>query len=956
MAGTLLGKNLVCGCLGALLLGGALQAQAAVYHVTSNADSGAGTLRTAIVLANLNPGPDTVFFNLPLSDLDITLTTDLPEITDLLTIVGASQPGFTKVPLVTLRSGGSLNGLRVAAAGTSVSGLRVTGFQTGISVTAPSCTIASCHVVSNAISGIQLNADGATISGCYVAASHTGIRIQSGNTNSLFGNFIGLHPSTGTANANSHGIMILSGRQFIGGTDADEGNVISGNTIAGISIGDSSHSNSIRGNIIGANASGSTAVPNGIGIGISGNYNQVGDIKSGGGNLISGNSSAGMVLEGFTAFCAFNRVQGNVIGTDLTGTFAIPNGTGIVIRTHFAYSNTVGSALAGARNLISGNSGPGIHIHEAQGTSLRGNYIGTDALGTAALPNGSHGVYVEAAPRTTIGGTGAGAGNLISGNGENGMFLIGPSLDDTTVEGNLIGVNAAGTAALGNREIGIRMLWATENVRIGGATTGAGNTVSGNARGIYSSASDHAVIQGNRVGTTLSGLSALGNTYVGIVIHDAVSNTIGGVTAAARNIVSGNGLDGIVLYGAGHLVQGNYLGLGADGETPIPNGASGLLLTGVQDVVVGGDLFVGGGNRISANGAFGIHVMHSSDCEFIGNWIGGHPMGAGFGGNDGRGIFITGNSSNNLVGGDIWSRGNVIAYNEGAGVAVGHSIHNVNAVGNRIDWNWIHHNHGLGIDLGSDGPTANDTVPGGDPDVGPNNLQNFPVITNVVDACGYVRLRGYLKSGLSQSYKLNFYGNVQFDPSGYGEGQIMLGSTNVNTAPLDTAAFDLTFTSPDPMPDYYSATATHIGRGDTSEFSHFGMLDTDGDGMPDGYERIHYGDPTGGDPMGDEDGDGESNLAEFIADTNPFDAEDYLRLTNVGRDAALPDDIVWAEFSSSRYRHYRLEYASAEELVGGEWRFGAMGVQPGTGGDMVMGQPVAGDAANTLLRIRVRLP
>ena len=130
-----------------------------------------------------------------------------------------------------------------------------------------------------------------------------------------------------------------------------------------------------------------------------------------------------------------NQVQGNYIGTDVTGTAAIGNGEGIFIT---GSNNRIGGTAAGAGNVISGNFN-GVYISGGGGTLVQGNRIGTDASGTAPLGN-VVGVLVVG-PDTTVGGTAAGAGNIISGNGLYGAFI---AFGGTTVQGNFIGTDATG--------------------------------------------------------------------------------------------------------------------------------------------------------------------------------------------------------------------------------------------------------------------------------------------------------------------------------------------------------------------------------------------------------------------------------------------------------------------------------------------------------------------------------
>ncbi|HOW97074.1 MAG TPA: right-handed parallel beta-helix repeat-containing protein [Kiritimatiellia bacterium] len=933
-------------------------AEGATYIVTNSANSGNGTLRAAISNANLGAGTDLVVFNLPAGSRTIAVSTELPRITDRIRITGTNHLASGSEPLVTLRAASAVvtNGLFLGAIGCTVTAMRVHGFEAGIMVTSPSCVIQRSWFMSNTDAGVCIKAGGTQIIGNYFATNDTGIQLVQGTTNSVLANYVGIHPLTGVADGNWRGIFIASDKNYIGSPSADDRNIISGNRLRGIDISWISSSNSIRGNFIGTDAAGTGAVANSEGILINGNDNFIGGTKGASGNLISGNRFNGITMDGLAQSVKRNRIEGNYIGTDVTGSNAIPNDTGIYMEEILCQSNTIGGALTAARNIISGNTNVGINLYYAPQNTIKGNYIGTDVSGRYALGNGSHGIHIEHAWGTTVGGTNAGAGNVISGNGRHGIFIFGELSDDTVIERNHVGVTAAGGLAISNGWSGI-MVSGAPLVTIGGI--GAGNVVSGNGRyGIYiTSANAHDVtVQGNWIGTTASGQGALGNRYEGVYVDDAPSNRIGGVSAAAGNVVSGNGAAGILITGAlsvSNVVQSNFIGTDEDGEDPLPNAREGLWLDTLSGCRVGGDLLVGGGNLISANGTDGIRLINCTDCVLLGNRIGAHAEGAEFGGNTDDGIVITGASTNILIGGDVWTEINIISYNGRNGIVLGNST---NTTGIRIDYNWIFDNGGLGIDLGADGVTPNDGGPVyGDGDDGPNGLQNFPVITNVFVDGVDLRLQGFLRSGVSQTYKINFYANTQFDPSGCGEGQISLGSTNVRTS-LDTAHFNATVPAPDPVPDYYAATATHIASGDTSEFSHFAMLDSDRDGMPDGWEARYFGSATGGDPAGHGDDDGMPNLDEFYADTDPTDGESFLRIARASTVDYPTHRVTVVTYPSSAYRQYAVEHSDLPGLVTNGWAAGLVGYEAGTGGIATNLDALPPGTTAAVFRVRGMLP
>ena len=272
-----------------------------------------------------------------------------------------------------------------------------------------------------------------------------------------------------------------------------------------------------------------------IGVTVTGSLNSIGK-KLAERNVISGNETRGVLVDGTGA--NGNRVAGNYIGTAKSGASALGNGTdGVEIGEPL---NVVGSPSVSGRNVISGNGAAGVNISDtsaANNGTILGNYIGTDATGSIDLGNAGAGILVVTGV-LTIGGISAGARNVISGNGSHGIFIFG-SGDNNVVQGNYIGTNAAGTAALGNDGDGIHASTSNGTV-IGGTAAGARNVISANGHdGVFLFSNTGQVIQGNRVGTKADGTGDLGNRGDGVYIF-ADNNTIGG-TASAANLISGNG-------------------------------------------------------------------------------------------------------------------------------------------------------------------------------------------------------------------------------------------------------------------------------------------------------------------------------------------------------------------------------------------------------------------------------
>ncbi|HYI45089.1 MAG TPA: hypothetical protein VE174_06450 [Actinomycetota bacterium] len=266
-------------------------------------------------------------------------------------------------------------------------------------------------------------------------------------------------------------------------------------------------------------------------------------------NRFDSSFESGIRLEGSGG----NSIQGNRIGTNAAGTDDLSNYVGVFIS---GPNNTVGGSGAGARNLISGNSGYGVRISGsgATGNSLQGNLIGTNAAGTAALYNW-RGVFIDGAPSNTVGGPGAGAGNVISGNQNQGVEIEGGGATGNSLQGNLIGTNAAGTAALPN-STGVD-IQAPSNT-VGGTGAGAGNVISGNDGAVTIGGSGNS-LQGNLIGTNAAGTAAVPNS-LGVHVFGG-DNAVGGLATGAGNVIAYNGSRGVgvAFGGAGNAILGNSI-------------------------------------------------------------------------------------------------------------------------------------------------------------------------------------------------------------------------------------------------------------------------------------------------------------------------------------------------------------------------------------------------------------
>ena len=404
----------------------------------------------------------------------------------------------------------------------------------------------------------------------------------------------------------------------------------------------------------------------------------------------------------------------------------------------------------------------GIYIHTtATGTRVEGNYVGLDAAGTADAGNGG-GIQVLSTGNT-IGGSTAAARNVVSGNDGSAISNLG---GNTIVQGNYVGTTADGLNALGNLD-GISVT--TNGNTIGGSGSGEGNVLSGSlspssaGAGVsFSGSASNNVVEGNLIGTNKDGTAAVANSRRGIY---AGSDT-GANNVIRGNVISGNPI-GIHLAGPGVTVQGNLIGTNRAGASALPNSAFGIEASGVGSNSVIGGTTPGAGNVISGNGATGI-ILSSTSNQVYGNSIGTTASGLSLpNGQDGIEVTLIG-PGNNTIGGESAGQSNRIARNTRDGVRIS------GGTGNRVGVNQIYENGGLAIDLAGDGVSGNDA---GDGDAGPNGLQNYPVLTSASGGT----VQGTLNSTTSTTFRVELFSNAACDASGNGEAARFLGSTNVTT-------------------------------------------------------------------------------------------------------------------------------------------------------------------------------
>ncbi len=345
------------------------------------------------------------------------------------------------------------------------------------------------------------------------------------------------------------------------------------------------------------------------------------------------------------------------------------------------------------------------------------------------------------------------------------------------------------------------------------------------------------LVQNSNLGTATFSSNAVlpGNSGNGLLIDNgAANNTIGGVGANQRNLISDNRLDGIKIVGAGpgNVILGNYIGTNSAGNQAAGNSQDGIYIDsdGVRIGRKGAGRNVISGNRYNGIVITG-NVSAAAHNIIAGNYIGTAANGKGSIPNAGDGIVLN-NTGANLI------SNNIIAFNgiatplivarrapvitpqlnvqESAGPGHGVDVLGSSTDGVSILGNSIFSNALLGINLGDDNkPTRNDSL---DDDFGPNDLQNFPILRSAIRSGSQTKVTGGFNSTPSRTFRVELFSTSPADPKGFGEGTTFLGFVTVKT----NRDGDATFTKLLPQVAagrFLTATATDKSSGDTSEFS-----------------------------------------------------------------------------------------------------------------------------------------
>jgi hypothetical protein len=640
------------------------------FTVTNLSDSGAGSLREAITLANADSGSPTLI-NFAVNGT-ITLDSALPALTHSTTIDATSESSHTSggPPVVEINcngkvgltfalgsDGSQLLGVAVAnAAGSGVTlvsgnitlndnyiGLNLAGAAAGNS--GDGLFIASTS--SNNRIGLNPTLATGVVGNVISGNGGNGISFNGSSGNTLVCNRIGSDPTGTTAIANGHNGLLLtggaSGNQIGGiaftdpatGASNDptgnkgtvtpvfvvppQGNLISGNGANGVLIDSGSHNNTLNGNFVGTSANGDAKIGNtldGVAVVNSDNNSLVGcqsfNLPFVYYNVLSGNGGNGLSITNSNN----TVVQGNFLGTAANNSQILANNLDGILVQGTSANTTIGGVIP-LGNVSAGNGQNGIEVRDTASNLISFNTFGGLFAFGGAAPNGNDGMLI-----TSTGGSIDVQTNVFSGNTHNGIE-IGGDASGVTVEPNIAGLDTEGTALLANGGDGLLIDDTAHNNTVGGSVFSVipQNTFSGNlGYGIeLGGHSFNNVVIASDVGTSSTGKTAMPNKQGGIIVdgtsHD---DTIGGFQPGGGNLISGNIGNGVTLAaGTGFIsVVHNTIGFDKSGQL-LPNTGKQLVVDpgSTNDTIIGNDLvcFAAGTRITTERGAIAVESLQVGD-------------------------------------------------------------------------------------------------------------------------------------------------------------------------------------------------------------------------------------------------------------------------------------------------------------------------------------------------------
>ncbi len=753
-------------------------ARAATYSVTTTADTGAGSLRQAILDANASPGHDTIAFAIPQppgppGPLTIVPASDLPRITSPVTIDGYTQPQTSANTAII----GTNAVLRIVLSGATVPDAVGLALDQGSG--------------GSTLRGLVINGFG--------GSNGAGVTFFDGpgtSGSAIEGCFIGTDAGGTTPVPNRFGVALGAALSRVGGGTPAARNLVSGNAVNGINA--NRDSATIQGNLIGTRADGVLPLGNGgRGIaagGAGGRDIRIGGANAGEANVIAYNALEGVVACGLGVRLERNRIFANgALGIDLgdcnfpdgvtandrrdddTGANARQN-TPVVWLSTLAPHPTPGTSVRQVTGYLDSrpNRSYRIEIYTNLQQDASGHGEGEAFLESVDVTTDANGyAYFNrtiAPVATPLANSFVSATATDLASGDTSEFSAsavtlsalrvtsiaesGPGSQRVVIDGyTQIGAKPNFADAGSDAVLTVELDGSLAGAASGLSATGPLVTIRGLALNRFAqhglSTTSSARVEGNFIGTDLGGLLGRGNGLNGVDASGAA--TIGGALAMQRNVIAGNGMNGVRVAAALAAVRGNIVGRGRDAATPIANGAHGILLA-------------------------------TSSANFV------------------------------SIGGVEPGEGNLVASNTGAGIGLAPDVSD----GNHIAGNRTVDNGGLGIDIAPVGVNANDVD---DADAGPNNRRNFPVLTSAAIVNGRLEIVGTLDRPATPAapidYILAFYSNSRCDASNHGEGETPLGSVVV---PIDVAETFSVSLSDVAIARNLTATASELDDG-TSELS-----------------------------------------------------------------------------------------------------------------------------------------